>query len=150
MCGFVVGFNGYDNEDGEDEWIKRYRKENKVGEDDEPNEHLVSLYGEYGPLPYSLWATPGWVNDGNGQHYRETDPKAKKVKHQWPAYNSVAIFFDAKPTEAEIKTLQERARKFVELRAQSDCQWEKTPIVIEGFRLIVRRTTEEEIMNSHA
>ena len=90
-----------------------------------PAEHK----GDYG----IIWATLGWFNDGSGNHYpKETK---KHLKKRYPAYQSVAIYFDTKPTEKEIAMFKDRSRKFAETRK----------IQVTGFRLIAAQVVQEEI-----
>lgn len=61
---------------------------------------------------------------------------AKKI-YKWPAYQSVAISFEKKPTDKQIKLMKERAEKFAKLPSKyvigpKECRIKK----IMGFRLI--------------
>jgi hypothetical protein len=67
--------------------------------------------------------------------------------HKWPAYNSVAIFFEKRPTDEQVRIIKERAQKFVSVR------WNHTRMnritsppapTIEGFRLVREVTTLKE------
>jgi hypothetical protein len=68
--------------------------------------------------------------------------------HQFPAYNSVVIFFSEKPTDEQIRILKERAHKFVterwgHTRLTSIGESDPAP-KIEGFRLVCEITTIKE------
>ena len=135
MCAAVTGKVG-ECEVGNELAIK-YCKENNIGDDDEYNEHVILMPDDHGSMrPCSIWTTPGWVNNGNGKHLRDNTSQAKGLKTKYPAYNSVAIFMDRKPTPSEIEDMKVRAFAFAMAQTNS------RKINIEGFRLITRITTE--------
>lgn len=78
---------------------------------------------------------------------REID-KAKSLKapKRCQAYNSVGIWFDKKPTGAQISLMKERAFKFQEAKRQNkECPWDaEFTINIEGFRLIHHKKSASE------
>ena len=81
----------------------------------------------------SIYPTPGWVNDGNGREYRLAEAPAG-INH-WPAYMSVAMFFEEVPTPAQVQRVRERAAIFAE----------REGFAIEGFRLVKVVTKSEEV-----
>ena len=58
--------------------------------------------------PMALAPTPGYGNDGRGGAQKVR--AGKKAKH--PSYQSVAIFLRRRPTDRELASLAERARRF--------------------------------------
>lgn len=85
--------------------------------------------------PASIYPTPGWSNNGNGKHTPK-DPGLVET-YDYPAYNSVAIYFYEKPSEGLIEVMKTRARVFAKgtLRRLTPGK-----IKIEGFRLIQEET----------
>jgi hypothetical protein len=83
--------------------------------------------------PMSLAPTPGYSNDGKGIVSKLKS--GKEPKH--PAYNSVAIFLSRKPTDAELRLLAERAKKFSNLPPLKP--WDHRPKFL-GCRLVEERT----------
>jgi hypothetical protein len=96
--------------------------------------------------PVRIEPTPGFFNDGRGQHFRdgEAPPNGLFLDKPWPAYQSVAILFTALPSPEQIRQLQERARTFCAryTRAQSatlglaDVLAPAAPVQILGFRIL--------------
>jgi hypothetical protein len=96
--------------------------------------------------PVRIEPTPGFFNDGRGQHFRDgaQPPNGLFLDRPWPAYQSVAIPFTALPTPEQIAQLQERARTFCAryTRAQStmlglaDVLAPVVPVQILGFRIL--------------
>lgn len=85
------------------------------------DEHVMQVPDENGcARPTYIWPTPGWENNGNGQH--------RKVKGEpkYLAYLSVAIFMNEKPSLKIQGGLIDRAQDFA--RAHK--------IKITGFRLL--------------
>jgi hypothetical protein len=76
--------------------------------------------------PSSIWATPGRKNDGVGNFSNgEPDP--------WPAYESVAIFFNKRPTPEMINVIKTRAEEY---------PWH--PMMrIKGFRYLIETVTKD-------
>lgn len=150
--------------------------------------------------PCYIESTPGWINTGMGNFYRESDDieekkilkdyvdsiieyeqiqidhyksikkklengetysnwttkscdvelkrlkakieKAKKTKtfYKYPCYNSVAIFFDKKPSAEQIALMKERANKFSAVKRELS-KYDFT-LSIDGFRLIEVKTVK--------
>jgi len=141
---------------GTDAYAKAYRDEMGVREDEDYNDHIVHVDDEQGQC--SVWPTPGWFDDGMGNHYREGSIGDEDVRRKYtaerrirfgddepfskhPAHRSVAIFMDRRPADEEIRIMIDRARKFV-LGDDPD----ETPAV-EGFRLLLRTVNERTLMS---
>lgn len=86
--------------------------------------------------PTTIWPTPGYWNNGNGKEFKDSQWDGKKTKY--PSYQSVAIFFDTKPTHEQINFICQRACDY--------CA--KEDIKILKFRLIQEIKTEKVIWNS--
>ncbi len=89
--------------------------------------------------PCAIWPTPGRVNNGRGGHFDEDKISPEKCwgNHYWPAYESVAIFFDEIPPQDVIDEMIERAKIFALDRPDwMDYQGKKKPITITGFRVL--------------
>ena len=125
MCGYLTGIQN-ESTSRTDKYVEAYKKEMNIAEPYEHNEHIIFMPGGYGESPVEAFPTPGVFREHNGDKY--------------PAYQSVGIFMDRKPTDEEIKILKERANKF-QLLDDSD-----ETIKVLGFRLIQRITTEVEIV----
>ena len=82
--------------------------------------------------PCSIWPTPGWVNNGRGADMKVED--SRHLRRTWPAYLSVAIFFEKKPNKKTLGLLMERARNFLTLDGE--------PKQITSFRLMKRITKD--------
>lgn len=82
--------------------------------------------------PMALAPTPGYENDGAGNH--RAIATGKTPKH--PAFNSVAIFLSRKPTDGELKILIQRAKAFAKLPKVKD--WDYRPEIL-SCRLVEER-----------
>lgn len=93
--------------------------------------------------PCEIWETPGFWNDGNGKHYKTGEGPEKKIKH--PAYQSVIIYFQDRPTLAAIHYLKERAYEFSDVRRKKNSafSYKTEKIKILGFRLYIKTIREE-------
>lgn len=78
--------------------------------------------------PCAIWPTPGRYNNGMGGHF---DVTAEVTERQWPAYESVAIFFSEQPTQDMIDLMKQRATQYDE---------EIETISITGFQLLNEKT----------
>lgn len=88
---------------------------------------IVSVSDDEGfPRPTSIWRTPGWVNNGKGGHLKTGSPEALCLEQTWPAYMSVAVFFNQEPS-IELATLMKE-------RANIYCDQENIPIT--NFRIL--------------
>lgn len=101
-----------------DAYAKAYRDEMGIQGDEEYNDHIIHIDDERGQC--SVWPAPG---------------------SKYPAYHSVAIFMDRRPTDDEVQVMLDRARKFVLKGDPSE-----TP-TIEGFRLLLRTVNEQPLMS---
>lgn len=138
MCAYLTGVTS--ECDRHEEYVELYKQEMGIEEVYEHNEHILFIPGEFGETPVSIYPTPGWFNDGHGNHYKDDENK-EYSGNKYPLYQSVGIFMDRKPTDEEIKVLKKRANKFQLLK---DYNKDKTPKIL-GFRLIQMKTTEVEI-----
>ncbi len=136
MCGYLTGIQN-ESTSRTDKYVDLFMQEMNVEEPYEYNEHILFMSGDFGESPVEIFSTPGFFNDGHGGHYKDgTEYSGNK----YPAYQSVGIFMDRKPTDEEIKILKERANKFQLLNDYHET------IKVLGFRLIQRITTEVEIV----
>lgn len=102
---------------------------------------LAGRHNDYNAESYvSIWPTPGWFNDGNGVEYRAADKKAASLE-KFPAYLSVAIFFDEKPNAKEIEFMKKRAREFEKVYGK---EFAEKNIFITGFRMVTESIAQTE------
>jgi len=111
--------------------------------------------------PVSIYATPGWWNDGLGSHYLDSEwgkrytaykykeeAKKRKIKRgikKHPAYMSVAIYFyDEKPPKSIINLIKQRAIMFPEYWRKDNKPWHEE-IKITGFRLLHEVVTTKQV-----
>lgn len=103
-------------------------------------DHIVSESDDNGcHRPASIWPTPGRVNNGSGGHFDEDKlPKEKSWNNvHWPAYESVAIFFDEIPPKEVIDVMMERALRFASERPDwRSWKGEKKPLKISRIRIL--------------
>jgi hypothetical protein len=79
------------------------------------------------------------------QHKKDIERCLKSKCPKYPPYNSVAIFFERKPTEKMIVLMKRRAEKFAEAKRNMGNSWDKNfKLKIYGFRLIKETTKSEE------
>ena len=126
--------------------------------------------------PTAIHPTPGWFNSGMGGHYRdeewgqphvtekhrkalreyaEQNKNEKRLKEaetaepgRFAAYQSVAIYFYAKPPPEIVQLMVERARGFARTRPdEQDKPYVKkvVPLTVTGFRLVSEKIIEEEL-----
>lgn len=95
----------------------------------------------------------GWTKASKERELKEQqkniDKALKEKARKYSPNNSVAIFFEKKPTEEMVALMKERAGKFVEAKRQVAKQkgysWdEKFKLTIHGFRLVKESTSEIE------
>lgn len=99
------------------------------------------------------WTPEACDRDIKGFQDRVEAAKKKKKANRYPSYQSVAIFFNSKPTPKQIAIMKERAEKFgvIYLTLQhkelgnEDLMYTAPPIKILGFRLIEETTTTTAI-----
>lgn len=85
------------------------------------------------------------------KRYKDDIDKAVKTKKvsQYPAYLSVAIYFDKKPTKAILDFMKERVDRFQKSVKEFNTSFGyphfPDPFIVTGFRLVVERTSVKEI-----
>ena len=132
------------------------------------DEIVASVPDEHGCYrPASIYATPGWWNDGHGNEYPDSEWGAQHTidkcresireyqiergglkyvdaetatPNKCSSYQSVAMFFNERPSIKTLGFLMDRAKKFTEL-------YEKN-ITITGFRLIKEEVVAKELWKS--
>jgi hypothetical protein len=128
-------------------------------EEEDPFEDLfVEWPGEHGYELAHIHPTPGWGNNGRGDHKKLSDLSvAKRKKYTWPAYQSVIIRCNEKPSQVQIEILKEWANKFAAKSREPKVQrgFDENmknpfhyiqPLNIIGFRLICEKTVTETIV----
>ena len=92
--------------------------------------------------PCAIWPTPGRFNDGMGKHFNVADFDEKNTWQgkQWPAYESVAMFFDTRPTPEQIDLMKNRCLDFAANSLHYRGYGEKPELKIIGFQLLLRTT----------
>jgi hypothetical protein len=103
--------------------------------------------------PTQIWPTPGWWNDGLGNEYLDSEwgkqytidkykESAKEHKldnldkkpSKYPAYKSVAMFFEKRPPVDLCLVMMQRAREYC--KNHQDFGGIVAPIKLTGFRLV--------------
>lgn len=77
-------------------------------------ENVVPTADEHGVLrPASISPTPGWYNDGKGNHYPDKKKGRNLYKNKkWPAYLSVEFVVDQWPDDHVMEVVLERVQEF--------------------------------------
>lgn len=89
----------------------------------------------------TICPTPGYFNDGHGEHYADTEENRRKVgARRHPAFQSVAIFLNQLPTDKELKLIRERAQAFPTFSGKQ--RWTGSPKIL-GYRILTAKTTWE-------
>ena len=153
MCAFITGATGDCGVGKHEAEIFQKENQDEYYNFDEYTELEPDERGTYRPC--SIWMTPGYWNDGLGNHHPDSEkdsPKAKRLfnksakKHggngyrmlDAPAYQSVAIFWNSgdygEPERKELEFMMDRAKKFPAYWKGSGTK----EIKILGFRLIER------------
>lgn len=103
--------------------------------------HISQIMAEGGFLtPTDIWETQGFWNNGSGVIKPDYLWDGKQQKY--PAYNSVAMFFDEEPPKEVLDVLKARAKAFRK-RAVGGKQGD--PVALMGFRLLeIIRNAEVE------
>jgi hypothetical protein len=167
LCGYVTGQADYDTQGKEEADIFLNEVDADIANWFEEN--IVSITDVNGNDQFvKLSPTPGWFNDGVGNHYKNgCDPllvvkkynkiqKKYKEKYpnssscelvtsideivKYPAYMSIEIMFYKKPSNIIIDLVAERARKFCE-----DSRFDFRPEKITAIRLVKRIIKDEEV-----
>lgn len=95
----------------------RYHGEDQLAEFEEAAENDPMLaaikdkvvcvtHEEYGEVTNTIWPTPGRINNGMGGHADDVGQEG------YPAYESVAIFFDEALTNEELDVIKARATEY--------------------------------------
>ncbi len=133
------------DDNGYPEYATLFLNDMKINPKTNPNpfKNIVkAIPSEYGEVTCSIWPTPGWGNDGHGDHKELRTIMAKK-KYTYPSYQSVAIFLNTRPSDELITLMKERAIKFSNDPKTRIHTIEK--ITIFKFRLIEYKITRTEI-----
>jgi hypothetical protein len=102
--------------------------------DQRPDEHGTHR-------PCGIESTPGYYNNGHGKH-SEVEEGKKAPEDSYPAYQSVGIYFQSKPTQEMIDMIKERAAEFVTQKSKRFSN-EQRKMKILGFRMVREITTTE-------
>lgn len=130
LCAYVIGARNDPSE--RDPYLKLFDRDCRLPLGDLSDARLVDPGDDDVHLaPCDLAATPGWASDGRGKVRRSTPDKNRRYKH--PAYNSVSIFLQRKPTEEELGELLKRSLEFPTLPKFHS--WDSRPRIL-GCRLI--------------
>lgn len=85
--------------------------------------------------PVAIWTTPGWINDGAGNHRPEDMEDAGLPGGRFPSYQSVLLFFEEELTDEDVENLKTRAHEYAP----------QGPFNIIGFRMgTIETETKEE------
>lgn len=113
--------------------------------------------------PVTIYPTPGFFNDGIGNHYPDSKKGTTEVQQKFiedckergtfitrvpgdfPAYQSVAIFFKEEPTQDMIDFMIEQAGKFKRDYYFSGNYKNCTNVPIIGFRLLKETVHTEQL-----
>ena len=102
--------------------------------------HGVNEYPLHGsgnePQCFDLWPTPGYYNDGRGNHLVGDD----SLPNRYSAYQSVAIFLNKEPDRETIEFLKARATEFA---LADGFSWKAKTHKITNFRLLKETMTVE-------
>ena len=155
MCAYLTGRVG---ECGVGEKEQRLF-EKEVPEYSYSEEYIEDRQDEHGVYrPVSIWPTPGFWNDGLGDHYPDSmwgDPKTletykEKIKRdelqhlnltvpeRYPAYQSVAIFLLEKPPKELLTLWRKRIKEYV-----------KNDISDERLKILKIRLIKEETKHTN-
>lgn len=132
MASFVAG--AYD----EDRWHGADGFE-EFKQDAEESDILTNImekvtavtHEEYGDVTNTIWTTPGRSNDGVGRCYDSIPGE-----QAYPAYETVAVFFDGPLSPEEMTVIKDRAESFASLYDKTSIE----PLRIKAVRQIVVET----------
>ena len=111
------------------EWINDFRAEFPSDDRDDLNEGYVKI-----------WPTPGRYNDGQGKHF---DIEKDSPKPQYPAYESVAMFFDEVPPVDVVRAIVEQVKLYSSIKR--DFVWKGTSFKIKKIKVVEFKVRVEEI-----
>lgn len=103
------------------------------------NDHECAEVGQ-------IWPTPGRVNDGMGRHMDTAEFEAlagKKRRQSFPAYESVAIRLQARPSPEAVGIEKTRAEAYAARGAGFGAH--RVPFRILGLRLVERTTVVTDV-----
>lgn len=133
LCGYATGIFDYERGHG--------RQEAEAAMADAPEtvkgirkKAVAVQHFEYGMVFNTIRATPGRINNGTGQ-CRDALPN----EQGWPAYESVAIFFNKLLTKAEMDYVRRRAEEYAAKPGEH-----VKPFCIKDMYLVEVVTTVEE------
>jgi len=139
MCAYVTGQIGECNVGKEQAELAKKEIPEVVEQLEELIEHVPDEHGCHRPV--SIFPNPRYGNDGDGSHALLTDENREQFP--WPAYNSVAIFFNSLPDSGLLDVMKERARDIV--KNEEGSKGVESKVEIEGFRLLEQYTTYKEL-----
>lgn len=85
--------------------------------------------------PCVIWPTPNRSNNGSGVH----TTIAEGEEPEWPAYESVAIFFSEIPSREKIELMMSRAQLYA--NEVYNRKYKRDQLKIIGFQLLKKVTT---------
>lgn len=95
------------------------------------------------------WSKGALANEVERRQNEIQRAENKTQVNHYPAYMSVAIFLEERPSESQIEFLKKRSHKFFEeyLPNEDDSRMVQSAVTIEGFRLVevVVNHIEEEL-----
>lgn len=125
MCEYVTG-------QGESTWASKAKDE--IPEVISSIEDIIGLSSS--GRNSEMMPNPRYGNDGMGNE--ELLTKENKAKFTHPAYYSVAIVFNKKPSDEIIEVMKKRAYSFAEIKRNEKALIYQLDINIEGFKLLER------------
>ena len=102
-------------------------------------EQVPDEHGCYRPV--SIFPNPRYGNDGYGNHALLTDKN--RDGFPWPAYYSVAIYFNSIPDNRLLSVMKTRAETIAS--AGIGLRGFEQTVRIEGFRFLEQHTTSREL-----
>jgi hypothetical protein len=153
MGSYLIGMVGPYFSETAEKLAQAYRDETGDDGDESQFADILSIHdgdGEHEPSWVAIWPTPGWYNDGQGRHLKVDAPvlEGHHIVGRYPAYQSVAIAFDKKPTNAQLQLLRTRAEAFPEaFRTTIPSYFGHRDVKVTGCRLVKEKTkrTHQEI-----
>lgn len=110
------------------------------------------MYAKYDPKDPSV-IKAGWTEESLKKQLdrcqKDIDKAKKEKSPKWEPNNSVAIFFEKKPSPEMISLMKQRANGFAQAKRdvaeRENISWEKNfKLKIHGFRLVKETTNSEE------
>jgi len=91
--------------------------------------------------PCKIYPTPGRLNNGMGTHF-----DAAEDQKGFPAYESVAIYFDEMPSDEQFDLMKDRTMQYAKsVYNRKSYYKDREPLVIKGFELIVETTEVKQL-----